>query len=165
MEMQVSWIEHKDEWLKLITESVIFLKQTKAKSLHHKNAKRALNRLLRAWTDYPPTYVSEKALLLFQANGIDPLSATRKDSRIFNSKGDNKKSLIIFEHTTPIDELTKLLVSIESSEIEEMLLNYSGVCWITREEDDRLNQNNFRKHRNGDWAKAYSSLGIITIKL
>jgi hypothetical protein len=165
MEIKVSWTEHKDEWLNLITESVTFLKKTKAKSLHQNNAKRALNRLLRAWTDYPPAYVSEKALLLFQAKGINPFSATRKDSRIFNSKGDNKKSLIVFEHTTPIDELNKLLVSVETSKIEEVLLNYSGVCWITREEDDRLNQNNFRKHRNGNWAKAYSSLGINTFKL
>lgn len=163
--MKNIWLDYKQEWLMLITQSVTFFKKTEDKSLHHKNAKRALDRLLRAWTDYPPTYVSEKAMLLFKENKIDPSSTTRKNSRVFNSKGDNKKPLIVFEHTTPINELIKLLVSIESGEIEEALLNYSGVCWITREEDNLLNQNKFRNHRNGDWENAYRSIGINPIKL
>lgn len=163
--MNNNWLDYKQEWLTLITQSVSFLKKTEYQSLHHKNAKRALNRLLRAWTDYPPTYVSEKAMLLFKANKLDPSTTTRKNYRIFNSKGDNKKSLIVFEHTTPINEFIKLLVSIESSEIEEALLNYSGVCWITREEDNLINQNKYRNHRNGDWENAYRIIGIKPIKL
>jgi len=163
--MKNTWLDYRNEWLTLITQSVAFLKKTDDQSIHHKNAKRALNRLLRAWTDYPPTYVSEKAMLLFKAKKINPSTTTRKDSRAFNSKGDNKKPLIVFEHTIPINEFIKILVSIESVAIERALLNYPGVCWITREEDNDLNQNKFRNNRNGDWTNAYREVGINVIKL
>ena len=43
--------------------------------------------------------------------------------------------------------------------------NYSGVCWITRQEDDLLNKNKFRNNRNGKWEKCYEKCNIKIINL
>ena len=163
--MKVDWSNHKEDWVILIKHSVSFLKITEVGTLHHKNAKRALDRLLRAWTDYSPKYVSRGAMILFESKSKSPVDLLRKDSRLLNNKADNLKPLIVFEHTTPISEFISYLCTKESNQIENSLLNYSGVCWITREEDNELNKNKFRNNRNGNWEAAYKKCNIELIKL
>jgi hypothetical protein len=37
---------------------------------------------------------------------------------------------------------------------------YGALCWVTREEDDKLNQNGFRHTRPNGWYECYKQVGI-----
>jgi len=75
------------------------------------------------------------------------------------------KASIVWEHTTPLNEFYQTLVKCKSqAEVELELTNYSGVCGITREEDNLLNKNKFRSNRPGGWAKCYDDCQIKIIK-
>tara|TARA_B110000008_G_C16975366_1_gene565649 strand:+ start:5547 stop:5774 length:228 start_codon:yes stop_codon:yes gene_type:complete len=69
--------------------------------------------------------------------------------------------MIVFEHSTPVNELIDTLIRLNTLEnIKTALKNYSGVCWITREEDNLLNEYGFKNNRNGNWEKCYELCGI-----
>lgn len=170
--MKNSWKLFENEWVDLIYSNLVFLKKTEKKTVHHTHAKRALNRLLRAWTDYPPKYVSKKALLLFEEAGKSPKDTSRKDSLMFGrveygKDGERKgKSKIVFEHTTPINEFIDHLLTLDSiNQIKDAMNRYSGVCWVTREEDNLLNEKKCRSNRNGKWEKCYNDYKITINKI
>ena len=64
------------------------------------------------------------------------------------------------EHTTPIGELIEMMVQSQIEDVAKLLEKYSVVCWITREEDDKLNSLSFRKKRPGGWEVCYEKCGI-----
>lgn len=155
-----NWLEHEEDWTHLIYSSIKLLKACNLNNHHYRNAKRALNRILRAWTDYPANYVSESCLKLFNCEKIDFSNIDRRHTLIL---GRNKegKSMIVFEHSTPVNELIATLMRLNTLEnINTALKNYSGVCWITREEDNRLNEHGFKNNRNGNWEECYKLCGI-----
>jgi len=159
-----NWLTYENQWVNLIHSSVVFLKKTNERTIHHTHAKRALNRIIRAWTDYPPKYISINALKLFKKANISPTNKTRKDYLILGRI--NNKSKIVFEHTTPVNEfITRLLTCNLKDEIRDEMKNYSGVCWITRKEDDLLNKNKFRINRYGKWKECYEKCDIHIINL
>ena len=41
--------------------------------------------------------------------------------------------------------------------------NHTGVCWITREEDNILNKSGFRSNREEGWEAVYEKCGINVI--
>ena len=41
--------------------------------------------------------------------------------------------------------------------------NHTGVCWITREEDNRLNKSGFRSNREDGWQVVYEKCNINVI--
>jgi len=155
-----NWLEHEKDWINLIYSNLQLLKACNINNSHHRNAKRALNRVLRAWTDYPANHVSENCLKLFNSKKIDFTKIDRRHTLIL---GRNKsgKSKIVFEHSTPINELIAKLMKINTVErVNEALKNYSGVCWITREEDNALNEKGFKNDRHGNWMECYKLCGI-----
>ena len=76
------------------------------------------------------------------------------------------KSFLVWEHTTPLNELFEKLIKTECiEEINSTLENYSGVCWITRQEDDMLTKAGYRSIRPGGWGVCYEKCGIDVIKI
>ena len=158
-----TWLEFEKDWTDLIYSNLKLLKACNQKNPHYRNAKRALNRLLRAWTDYPANYVSENCLKMFRKAKIDVASIDRRHTLILGRNKENK-SKIVFEHSTPINDLIAVLINTNTlQDVNIVLKNYSGVCWITREEDDILNKNKFKNTRNGNWAKSYENCEIIPL--
>ena len=154
-----TWLEFEKDWTDLIYSNLKLLKACNQKNPHYRNAKRALNRLLRAWTDYPANYVSENCLKIFRKAKIDVAKLDRRHTLILGRNKENK-SKIVFEHSTPINDLIAVLINTNTLEdVNIVLKNYSGVCWITREEDDFLNKK-FKNTRNGNWEKCYEDCKI-----
>ena len=130
-----TWLEFEKDWTDLIYSNLKLLKACNKKNPHYRNAKRAFIRLLRAWTDYPANYVSENCLKIFRKAKIDVAKLDRRHTLILGRNKENK-SKIVFEHSTPINDLIAVLINTNTLEdLNIVLKNYSGVCWITREED------------------------------
>lgn len=125
--------------------------------------KEALKDCLKKWSDQPVKMVSEKVYNMAKESGIDPFTLMWPKRNIFGKK-DNK-SILVWEHTTPLNEFYQTLIKCKTlQEIELELSNYSGVCWITRNEDNLLNKNKFKSNRPGGWEKCYSICEIKIIK-
>jgi hypothetical protein len=73
--------------------------------------------------------------------------------------------MVVWEHTTPLNILLKELITKRSQEeVNECMDSYSGVCLITREEDDVLNENKMRTVRPGGWEECYALCGIDVVR-
>ena len=85
--------------------------------------------------------------------------------RNYCGKDEKGRSKLVYEHTTPISQFfIELCKTKTQGEIEEKLNDYSGVCWITREEDDILTKKYRTKRPNG-WRECYKECGIIVENL
>ena len=129
-----------------------------------KKLKESAYTILRKWIDMQtPVMFSKKAWDLLKQNyQTTPLEfpLLQWKDRFICGKDEKGKSKLVYEHTTPISEFFYDLTTCNNlSEIEEKLDNYSGICWITREEDDRLTKN-YRAKRPGGWRKCYNECGI-----
>lgn len=158
----MDWIEHESLWVELFHANVVLLRNCVGNSNHERNAKRALNRLIRAWTDYPATYVSLRCLNELTKNGVDVKQIDRRHTLILGrTKGTIKKSVLVFEHVIPVNQFIQELIELETrQEINKALRDYPGVCWITRQEDDQLNKNGYKNKRNRGWFECYVECGI-----
>lgn len=130
-----------------------------------KKLKEALKDTLKKMTDQPVNMVSESVMKMCKAADIDPFELLWTKRNILGRDQDGK-SLLLWEHTTPLAEFFESLIKCTSIEsISETIEKYSGVCWITRDEDNLLNKKGFRSKRVGGWQNAYSDCGIKIIKL
>ena len=114
------------------------------------------------WTDRPAQYISKKIADNFIENkpNVDPFQLLHTD-RFSLGKSDIKGSLMVWEHTTPIAGFLKDFVTSNSiEEVKEKMGSYSGICWVTRDEDLCLYRNKFHSKRPEGWRAAYSSCGI-----
>ena len=128
-----------------------------------KKLKEALKDCLKKWSDQPVKMISEEVQKLNIDGNKNPFNLMWKDRNIFGKIGN--KSMIVWEHTTPLNEFYQTLVNCKSfEEVELALSNYSGVSWITRDEDNILNKNKFRSTRPGGWKKCYTICGIKIIE-
>lgn len=126
-----------------------------------KKLKEALKDSLKKMTDWPVSKVSKSVMALCHKEGIDPFQIMWPQRNILG-KHENK-SLLVWEHTTPLSEFFETLISCKSqAEVGVEIENYSGVCWITREEDNRLNKV-FKQNRRNGWYSAYQQCGINVI--
>ena len=131
-----------------------------------KKIKEALKRTIYKWTDLPPKYVSTEIIRLFEENGIeeDPFSLIYPDRTILGRDIDGK-TIMLWEHTTTNHETYQSFVKCQSqSELEEVMLSHTGVCWITREEDNRLNKGGFRSSTEAGWKETYAKCNIQVIQ-
>ena len=131
-----------------------------------KKIKEALKRTIYKWTDLPPKYVSTEIIRLFEENGIkeDPFSLIYPDRTILGRDIDGK-TIMLWEHTTTNHETYQSFVKCQSqSELEKVMSSHTGVCWITREEDNRLNKGGFRSSREAGWKETYAKCDIQVIQ-
>jgi hypothetical protein len=84
---------------------------------------------------------------------------SRRD-RFACGKNDNGMSNLVFDFTTPIPEFFNQLLKCKSiDEVGYKMLDYSGVCWITRKENDILIEK-FKSKRPNGWRQCYKECGI-----
>ena len=124
-----------------------------------------IDREVRFWTDGKASYISKTIADIFinkypNENPFDIRYDNRKKYGMI-TLDKLKQSCFMLEHTTPVGEFIINLVNSKSLEdVKNNMKNYSGVCILTREEDNCLNKNGFRKKRNGAWKMAYDKCGI-----
>ena len=131
-----------------------------------RKVRESLNSCILKWSDGPSKMISRKALEFFKTRfpDIDP-KKINWHQKYKLGKDDGKRGNIMWEHTTPVNLLLNDLLSAKSKEeTVSILSNYSGVCLITREEDDVLNSNKMRTVRPGGWEKCYESCGIEVVR-
>ena len=130
-----------------------------------KKIKEALKRTIYKWTDLPPKYVSTEIIRLFEENGIeeDPFNLIYTDRKM-SGRDEDGKTIMLWEHTTTNHETYQTFVKCQSQEeLKEAMSNHTGVCWITREEDNILNKSGFRSNREEGWEAVYEKCGINVI--
>ena len=129
-----------------------------------KKLKEALKDTLKKMTDQKVTMVSEAVFLACQEINQDPFELLWTKRNILG-KDENGKSLLLWEHSTPLAEYFESLIKCNSeTEVEETIENYSGVCWLMRHEDNLLNKSGFRAKRPGGWEETYNKCGIKIIR-
>jgi hypothetical protein len=129
-----------------------------------KKLKEALREVLRKFTDRCPEKVSKKAKILADSLKKDLSNKLWTDKNICGTTG--KKSNIVWEHSTPINELADSLIECNDIGcIRKALDEYSGVIWITREEDNELASRGYKNKRTDGWKKCYEDCGIKVLIL
>ena len=146
-------------------EPIIWLmvQQYNSTEVNHsrKKLKEALKDTLKKMTDWPVYLVSQSVLDLCNEKGINPFHLLWPQRNILGKY--EGKSMLVWEHTTPLSQFFETLVSCNSiEEVGRAIENYSGVCWITREEDNRLNKI-FKQKRPNGWQSAYKQCGINVV--
>ena len=124
--------------------------------------KECVMEIIRKWTNRPVSFVSTAVISIAEAHksSVNVFNLMWPQRRIFN-QSSGSKSLMVFEHTTPISEtVLTLLECISIDDAIKMMKDYSGVCWITREEDDLLNAHGYRSRRPGGWQRCYAECDI-----
>jgi hypothetical protein len=123
----------------------------------------AINDVLRKFTDQYPAGVSENAKKLAANYGVDLCDKLWTDKNICGKTGN--KSNIVWEHTTPIKELIDTLLKCKDLAcVKKNLNDYSGVVWITRQEDNCLISKGYKNKRPGGWKKCYQDCDITIIE-
>ena len=131
-----------------------------------KKLKEALKRTIYKWTDLPPRFVSTEILRMFKERGInkDPFTMIYPDRNALG-RDENGRTIMLWEHTTTNHETYQSFVKCKSIEaLKEAMDQHTGVCWISREEDARLNKSGFRSSRKEGWRQAYQECGIEVIE-
>jgi len=145
----------------------VYVQQYHVAQTKHAKAelKGGLKDTLKKWTNTRVSMVSEGVMKLAKERGVDPFVLTWPHRKLFNAdlKG---KSEILWEHTTPLEEAFSELIQCNTKEqVWAFMKNYSGVCWVTREEDNRLNASGYKSKRPDGWQKCYGFCGIKIIPL
>lgn len=153
--------DHAEKWLPGFTWAIQLYKGADSQT-DRSIARGLMRKLVAKYSDRPPKMASKKALLLAGSQNKN-LFEMRWTHRNRCGKVNNKPALM-WEHTTPNSILCdKLLACKTEGDILAELINYSGVCWITREEDDALNKAGYRCKRPGGWENCYEAVGINVI--
>jgi hypothetical protein len=122
--------------------------------------------VLREWTNRPPQYVSEKVLQRFLtlAPNINPYNIHRHGKKQLRGKNVSINiSDLVWEHTTPVNYVIKKIMEADDLEqVVDALNQFTGICWVTKEEDQCLDKSGFRRERP-DWKKAYQNCNINPI--
>lgn len=128
----------------------------------------SLDRLLRLATDGRPKFISKKVadIFIMEYPNENPFRL-RYDIRYRFGEvfvKTKRKSRLLLEHTTPVGEVIEKILKVNTREqVSSILMDYSGVCVITRDEDITLNLSGFSKKRNNGWEQAYETCNIETL--
>jgi hypothetical protein len=123
--------------------------------------KKAFQYAIREWTKKSHKIISKKVAEHFIKNfpDVNPFSIVwgqRKKYGVVNGK-----SFLLFEHTTPVSVFLTSLSKVKTLEdVKNSMKEYSGICVITRDEDDCLNRSGFTSKRPDGWVQSYNACGI-----
>jgi len=141
-------MEHLIDIIEFSVKKYILCTEKKEKSAIKYGAKmlmRQLNHRKHLW--------SEAAATFRDANNI-PENITW----VNQPRYDPGRKNLLLEHKNPLEEIWKKML-IEPSKTEEILSEYNVIVWVSRAEDDRLNELGYRSKRP-DSDKAYAEAGI-----
>jgi hypothetical protein len=131
------------------------------KDYSYNRVKKSLDYAIRLWTDKPHKIISKSVAEYFIENypNANPFSVRWDHRKKYGVLGG--KSLLVLEHTTPVNIFIKELLKCKSlDDVVRVMNEYTGVCLITREEDDCLNSKGLTSKRPDGWVIAYNSCGI-----
>ena len=106
----------------------------------------------------PVEYVSKKALELARKMKIDLSKANWKDQPKF----DKGRLVFYYEHCNTVKMLTDDILK-TNKDIAKVIKG-NVICWITREENKKLDKNGYRDNRPGGWKKCYKECGIEVLR-
>jgi len=124
----------------------------------------SLQTIVNCWSDKPYKLISKGIADHFINNHpkINPFKLRWKTCKKYGVV--NKKRYIVFEHTTPISMVMKqLFLTNTLSEVNQVLNDYSGICLITRNEDDTLYSKGYGSKRLNGWKQAYNDCDIVVM--
>lgn len=114
---------------------------------------------------FPKCLASKKAYeLFFEKYKKDIRECDWFNQAILECRDDKDKRLFMHEHLTTSEDFKQELIylyknnQLSVEKIKE-LISQQRVCWITRDEDDKLNKSGYNKHRPDPLA-AYTECGI-----
>lgn len=125
------------------------------------NLRQAFQYAIREYTMKPHKLISKKIADHFIEHfpNVNPFQVrwnSRKKYGVVNGK-----SFILFEHTTPVKTfLLELAKCSTLDEVKQAMRDYSGICLVTRDEDDCLRQKGFNVDRADGWRVAYRACDI-----
>lgn len=127
----------------------------------YKIMKKAFTRAVRDWSDNKPQFISKVVADHFKINHptINPF--------VVNHRPRNKYGLdIILEHTTPVNNIVKSLMSVNPSvdEVKRVMSTHTGMAIITCDEDDQLKKMGYTTNRPNGWMNTYNECNIEVIK-
>jgi hypothetical protein len=123
--------------------------------------KKAFQYAIREWTKKSHKIISKKVAEHFIKNfpDVNPFSIVWGQRKKYGMVGG--KSFLLFEHTTPVSVFLTSLSKVKTLEdVKNSMKEYSGICVITRDEDDCLNRSGFTSKRPDGWIQSYSTCGI-----
>jgi hypothetical protein len=141
---------------------VFITEYNKSKGFEKSNLKRAFQYAIREYTNKPHKLISKKVADIFISKfpNSSPFNVRYSNRKKFGIL-DNNQGVLLFEHTTPVAFfLASLANSKTLEEVKQAMKDYSGVCLLTREEDDCLNTKGYRQKRPQGWKMAYESCNI-----
>jgi hypothetical protein len=141
---------------------VFITEYNKSKGFEKSNLKRAFQYAIREYTNKPHKLISKKVADIFISKfpNSSPFNVRYSNRKKFGIL-DNNQGVLLFEHTTPVAFfLASLANSKTLEEVKQAMKEYSGVCLLTREEDDCLNTKGYRQKRPQGWKLAYESCNI-----
>lgn len=118
-----------------------------------KEVKESIRMLIRQYGNNIPAKYSKRAKELFPDADLESMKYSTQ------TKTDHKREKLILEHKETVYESFRKVCKANTIEEIAEALERSEVAWITREEDKRLTEAGYRKHReNPD--EAYRECGI-----
>jgi len=136
------------------------LKVLSSKSPEAVYHRKCAGREIQYYFDMLPNIISKAALDFCNENKIDWTKLPNYNYRKVVGGQLNKPNLIA-EHATPKSVLLSMLIEADVSEWDNLIEEHSVVCWITREENNRLEKSGYRQKRPGGWKKCYELCGIV----
>lgn len=141
---------------------VFITEYNKSKGFEKSNLKRAFQYAIREYTNKPHKLISNKVADYFiqKFPNSSPFHVRYSNRKKFGIL-DNNQGFLLFEHTTPVKVFLESLSKAKTLEdIKNAMKDYSGVCLVTRDEDNCLNTKGLRSKRPQGWKLAYESCDI-----
>ena len=136
--------------------------------------KGALAYALRLFTGTHATFVSESVLINIELEKlyVDPFELKHeqrnKMGKIpgwkFKNGNIREMSFAVWEHTDTIKDMINLLITLDTKDaIADVLKNSPGVAWISRTENEKLNEKGYSKSRPGGALECYKEVNITLL--
>ncbi len=122
--------------------------------------RKSLRRMIQHLSDLQPILCSVEAKKILDEKGLDPNKLSRYNIGKKVGGRPNRPNLLP-EHTTPIKELMDLLSESPIDQTRTILESYSPTCWVTVQENDRLNKAGYKMKRPGGWKVCYEKCEIF----
>ena len=117
--------------------------------------RKSIRRVFQYYTETLPRLISV---------GADEYNKQNNNLDLQNIDAFNKRrGKLVLEHTTPIMDFVNHLLTLPDELWIKTIQEYSGCCWITKEEDMRLKEKGFNTKRDGCWKKCYENCEIILV--
>ena len=121
--------------------------------------RKSLRRDIQYWSDEREHIFSANALEFLKNKNVNITTLNAYNVRK-KAGGEKSRPNVTLEHTTPINELIKTLLITDEKDMMEVMNQYSPCCFVTQEENDKLNKSGFRNKRPDGWKKCYEICGI-----